>query len=171
MRRIVRFAVLVVVSMAAGCGTGWIGSDMSASPSDASSGRTPAQTAPTAQQSAGSPAAKADAPAAGAVAGLPAGWEVAPRGDYTARQAGGRVTITATGESPTAGYQVKLFESPLKIWPPQFILAHKKPDGIVAQVITPYEATASFKADRKVATVVVNDASGRRIVNVAQAEK
>src|SRR5688500_14384131 len=82
------------------------------------------------------------------VLGLEPGWELVPGGAmFHATQKGGEVSITARGESPTAGYEVRLIPSPLRIWPPQYLLAHKKPDGVVAQVITPFHVTAVFKAE------------------------
>ena len=85
---------------------------------------------------------------------------------YTAQQTGDTVTITAKGESSTAGYQVKLVESMLRIWPPQHMLAMKKPDGMVAQVITPFEVSKSFKSTDPLKTIVVTDAEGRHEVEV-----
>ena len=179
MRNRVFVALLALVATAAaGCGGSSSGGGAgSGGASAASPGQSPAGSPPRAAKAATTtapsaatptPAAKAETSNAQATAGLPAGWEIAPRANYTARQAAGQVTITAEGESPTTGYQVKLIQSPLRIWPPQWILAHKKPDGMAGQAITPFKETASFKADRKVATIVVNDASGRRIVSVAQ---
>jgi hypothetical protein len=172
-----RIAVSVVLfasfAIAAGCGSSGKGSDSSGdSPAtQPAASRADSPASPTASPPASpAKAAKADEPATRQVFGLPAGWELAPRANYTARQSPGQVTIRANGENPTGGYEVKLFESPLRIWPPQWMLAHKKPDGPATQAITPFEATASFKSDRKVATVVVNDAGGRRLVNVAQAQ-
>ena len=184
MRNVLTFVLVGVVATATGCGSGGGGAgsggnDGSGSSSDPpAASRADAPASPTASPSTSPPNAakasptttKADRPSTQPVLGLPAGWEIAPRADYTARQAAGQVTITARGENPTGGYAVKLVQSPLRIWPPQWILAHKKPDGPVTQAITPFETSASFKSDKKVATVVVNDASGRRIVNVAQAQ-
>ena len=101
------------------------------------------------------------------VLGLEPGWELVPGGaKLHATQKGGEVSITARGESPTAGHEVKLVPSPLRIWPPQYLLAHKKPDGVVAQVITPYEVTATFKAEDAVKAVKVTDAAGGHSVPV-----
>lgn len=170
-------AVVLVAGASLGCG--------SSGDSDRADSATPAPASKADTSASPAPAAKADAPATKpgqilgvpgqilgvpGLPGLPAGWELAPRTKITGRQASGVVTITASGENPTGGYENQLFESPLRIWPPQFILARKKPDGPATQAITPYQATASFKADRKVATVVVNDASGRSVVSVAQAQ-
>ena len=101
------------------------------------------------------------------VPGLPEGWQLAPGGaTYSARQASDQVTIKAAGESPSAGYEVKLFTSPLRIYPPQFILGRRPPSGASAQVITPFEATASFKAKDPVRALTVTDAAGRQDVQV-----
>jgi hypothetical protein len=181
MRSVLTFVLLgVAVATVAGCGSGGnTGNDDTGSSGNLSAAsRADAPASPTASPSTSPPNAakasptttKSDRPGTQPVLGLPAGWEVAPRADYTARQAAGQVTITAKGENPTGGYEVKLVQSPLRIWPPQWILAHRKPAGPVTQAITPFETSASFKSDKKVATVVVNDASGRRIANVAQAQ-
>jgi hypothetical protein len=102
------------------------------------------------------------------IVGLQPGWELAPRGEYSAARKAGAVTIRATGESPTAGYEVKLVQSPLRIWPPQWMLARKPPDGIVAQVITPFDVAATFNADEPVRRVVVSDGAGKHTLEVAQ---
>ena len=104
------------------------------------------------------------------IVGLPAGWELVPTATCSASQIPTQVVIKARGESPTAGYEVKLIQSPLRIWPPQWMLARKAPEGAVAQVITPFEVTASFSSGPDtVKTVVVTDAGGRHEVTVDQA--
>ena len=111
-----------------------------------------------------SPAATRD------VLGLPAGWELVPRALYAAGQSAGNVTITAKGQHNTGGLETRLFASPLRIDPPQWMLARKPPppDAMVTQAITPFEATASFKADGPVAAVRVSDAAGLHEVKVEQ---
>ena len=102
------------------------------------------------------------------VFGLGPGFELAPRGTYSATQKAGEVTLTATGDNPTAGYEVKLVQSPLRIWPPQWMLARKRPEGMAAQVITPFSVSASFKSDDPIKAIVVGDAAGRHEVPVQQ---
>jgi hypothetical protein len=98
------------------------------------------------------------------------GWELVPKGTiFTASQTPGDVIVKANGEAPTAGYQVKLVQSPREIFPPEFSLQWKKPEGMVAQVVTPFEVSASFKAGAVVETVTVTDAAGPHTVNVDQA--
>lgn len=109
-----------------------------------------------------------DVPATPGAAGLPAGWEIAPTGTYTAKQERGEVTLTAKGENPTAGYETKLMQSMLRIWPPQYVLIRKKPGGMAGQVVTPFEVSASFKAGEPVKQVVVRDGMGRHEVAVGQ---
>ena len=103
------------------------------------------------------------------VAGLEPGWELAPAEKFVASQASGEVIIKAMGENPTAGYETKLVMSMLRIWPPQYMLARKKPDGMAAQVISPFEVSASFKTTDPIATVIVTDAAGRHEIKVHQA--
>jgi len=104
----------------------------------------------------------------GRVLGLEPGWELVSKANYSAKQKGWEVTVTALGECPTAGYQVKLVQSPLRIWPPQWLLAQKKPDGPVAQVITPFEVESTFKSDDPVEWVKVTDARGGQNVPVTR---
>src|SRR5688500_13524116 len=102
------------------------------------------------------------------ILGVPEGWTLVPTATYSAIQRDGEVTVTATGENPTGGYQTKLYTSPLRIYPPQFILAHKKPDGLATQAFVPFAVTASFKATDAVAAVIVTDGAGKHEVKVTQ---
>ncbi len=110
-------------------------------------------------------------PTGSMVFGLGPGFELAPRAVYSATQKGGEVIIIAKGENPTPGFEMKLVQSPLRIWPPQWMLARKRPDGIVAQVITPFEVTGSFKSDDPINAVRISDAAGRHEIPVEQASK
>jgi hypothetical protein len=103
------------------------------------------------------------------ILGLEEGWELVPSATYTASQTPAEVIIKAMGEHPTAGYETKLVMSPLRIYPPQWVLAQKKPDGPVPQVITPFEATASFNARDPVKEVQITDRAGKHAVPVDQA--
>jgi hypothetical protein len=103
------------------------------------------------------------------VAGLEPGWELAPTAKYVASQTSGEVIIKAMGENPSGGYETKLVMSMLRIWPPQYMLARKKPDGMATAVMTPFEVSASFKATDPIPQVIVTDAAGRHEVKVDQA--
>ena len=103
------------------------------------------------------------------VLGLDPGWVLVNQAEYTASQAPNEeVTIRATGTHPSAGYETKFVVSPLRIYPPQWLLAMKRPDGSVAQVLTPFDVTASFKANNQIAKLHVTDADGQHDVNVEQ---
>ncbi len=95
------------------------------------------------------------------------GWEMTS-GRYQAFQSGGVVRIVATGSSPSAGYEVRLVMRPVRIYPPQFALYSKAPEGMAAQVITPFEICTQFNAGEPVAEVTVFDADGRHQVEVVQ---
>jgi hypothetical protein len=88
--------------------------------------------------------------------------------EYEAEQSGGKVTLTANGEHPTAGWKVTFEELPIRIFPPQFRLVCYPTDEIVAQVITPFEASTSFDSDDPVKQVIVHDQNGQHKVTVQQ---
>jgi hypothetical protein len=94
-----------------------------------------------------------------------AGWE-AGAATYTARQEGGDVVVTATGANPTASFKTQLAREPEKIFPPRLAFYRKPPDGIAAQVITPFTVCATFKASRRVSAVTVRDSKGEHRVPV-----
>ena len=98
-----------------------------------------------------------------------AGWELVPQAVYAVSQTPGDVLVKAFGENPTAGYEVRLALSPEKIYPPQYLLYRKKPEGMAAEVITPFEICVSFKADRKIDFITITDAAGQHRVKVDQA--
>jgi hypothetical protein len=111
----------------------------------------------------------APAPPPQGILGVPDGWALVKKAEYTASQTPGDVTVVARGEHSTGGYEAKLVESPLKIWPPQYLLVCKKPDGPATQVISPFEVKATFKTKELVKKVVVTDAAGKHEVKVDQA--
>ena len=115
------------------------------------------------------PMSSSAAAASSKIPGFGPDWELVPHANYTASQTPGEVIIKATGENPTAGYETLLVDSMLRIWPPEFRLARKKPEGMAAQVITPFEVVASFKATDPIPQVVVHDAAGRHEIKVDQA--
>lgn len=85
---------------------------------------------------------------------------------YSAAWEKGKVTITAAGSHPTAGYRIFFEQSMLMIYPPEFILKHQRPEGMAATVITPFSVHASFKADEKPQAITIHDAKGRNRVVV-----
>jgi hypothetical protein len=104
------------------------------------------------------------------ILGLDEGWELGPGGTkYSASQTPGEVILKATGQHLTGGYETKLVMSPLRIYPPQWMLAVKKPTGLVTQALTPFEVTASFKANEPVKALHVSDAAGKHEVAVDRA--
>jgi hypothetical protein len=84
-------------------------------------------------------------------------------GTYTATQFGGLVTIFAVGSHPTTGY--KVYFQPYRV-PNTYALIHKRPQGIVAEHITPFAVSTSYFSARKVDSVLVIDALGKHQVPV-----
>jgi len=109
-----------------------------------------------------------NAPASQQVLGLPDGWELAPAATYSASQTADEVTLKARGEHPAANYEAKLFPSPLRIWPPQYLLGRHQTGEIGAQVITPFETSASFNSTDPVQQLRVSDAAGGHDIQVMQ---
>ena len=105
----------------------------------------------------------------GKVRGLKAGWELAPRASYSASQSVGAVTLRAQGENPLTNFETKLFQSPRRIFPPQYLLAHRRTGEAGGGAMTPFDVTATFPASDVVAAVIVRDASGDARVPVDQA--
>jgi hypothetical protein len=87
---------------------------------------------------------------------------------YRAQQVPGAVLIFADGMHPTSGYQAFFEQSPIDVFPPEFILWHVAPSGIVLQVLTPFTVYTSFKTTGQVERVAVHDANGRHEVGVEQ---
>lgn len=85
---------------------------------------------------------------------------------YSAVWEKGKVTITAAGSHPTAGYRVFFEQSMLMIYPPEFILKHQRPAEMAATVMTPFSVQTSFKADEKPQAITIHDAKGRNRVVV-----
>lgn len=99
------------------------------------------------------------------------GWALAPRANYRAYVAAdGSIHLHASGDCPTAGWEVALAQRPTRIFPPEHQLLVKPPGGIVAQVITPFERCVKVRASPdQVNSLRVFDAEGRVDVDVAPA--
>ncbi len=78
----------------------------------------------------------------------------------------GIVLVTAEGMTPRAGYRVRLETSPMSVFPPEFNLQWLPPEGLAADMMTPFCVQAKFDAEEPVERVIVHDASGRHEVKV-----
>ena len=87
-------------------------------------------------------------------------------GSYRAEQVSGAVIINADGETFTSGYKVWLQESMIDVFPPDFALYCQPPDGMAADVMTPFHVQAEFPAEEGVRHVTVRDADGAHTVPV-----
>lgn len=90
------------------------------------------------------------------------------RASYRAEQALDTVIIFAMGWHPTPGYYDFFEQSPIRIFPPQFILRTIPPGGMVPQVLTPFAIWVMFGASEPVKTVTVHDADGAHEIKVEQ---
>jgi hypothetical protein len=92
-------------------------------------------------------------------------------GSYHAQQIGQTVIVVATGAHATSGFQVFLEQSPIDVFPPEFTLWHKKPSGVVLQVITPFSVSAHFATSQPVGKITVHDANGTQTITVQSASE
>lgn len=90
------------------------------------------------------------------------------RATYSAQQVPGAVIIFAMGCHPTSGFIDFFEQSPLRIFPPQFIFRTIPPTGIVLPVLTPFSIWVMFEASEPVKTVTVHDADGAHEIKVEQ---
>ena len=93
------------------------------------------------------------------------------RASYQAQQAHDAVVIFAFGCHPTPGYTDFFEESPIDVFPPQFIFRSIPPCVIVPQVVTPFAIWVMFGASEPVKTVTVHDADGAHEITVEQEAK
>ncbi len=93
------------------------------------------------------------------------------RANYFAQQAQDAVIIFAFGVHPTPGYIDFFEQSPVEVFPPEFIFRSIPPGGFFPQLMTPFAIWVAFGANEPVKTVTVHDADGAHQINVEQAPK
>jgi hypothetical protein len=93
------------------------------------------------------------------------------RASYRAEQARDAVIIFAFGWHPTPGYVDFFEQSPIDIFPPQFIFHTIPPSGMWPQVLAPFAIWVMFGASDPIKTVTVHDADGPHEVPVEQMSK
>jgi hypothetical protein len=59
-----------------------------------------------------------------------------------------------------------IWESPLAVWPPEFVLGRCRSDVVCPEVITPYSTSEYFATGARPDQVIVHDRSGRREVAI-----
>ena len=84
----------------------------------------------------------------------------------TAIQEAGVVTLRAAGVNGTSGYTTRLVRSAQAAFPPEWILQNEAPRGPAAQVLTPFETSATFRSEDPVDAVTVMLGQERRTVPV-----
>ncbi|MGI9484519.1 MAG: hypothetical protein ACR2RF_01295 [Geminicoccaceae bacterium] len=86
--------------------------------------------------------------------------ELANRSSMRILQCDGTILICAEGDLPSPGFEIKIEQSPLRIFPPQFNIVRCRQPGVFPQVITPYRICKSFPLGDKVPEITVNHAEG-----------
>jgi hypothetical protein len=90
------------------------------------------------------------------------------RGAYLAQQVAGSVLIIAFGKHETSGYKVRFRDTPIAVFPPEFVLAHTAPSGPSADAETEFVVYTTFPSSNPVKSVVVHDAVGKHTIKVEQ---
>ena len=93
------------------------------------------------------------------------------RASYRAEQAQDTVIVFAFGWHPTPGYADFFEQSPIDVFPPEFIFRSIPPGGFWPQVLTPFAIWVAFGASEPVKTVTVHDADGPHQITVEQMSK
>lgn len=70
--------------------------------------------------------------------------------------------ITVHGSFPESCWEVRIEESRLTVWPPEFILTRCRTGDVCPQVITPFHATEYFRLGTRPDQVFIHDENGRR---------
>ncbi len=96
------------------------------------------------------------------------GYKELGRAEFRAQQVPGAVIIFAEGWHPTSGYVDFFEQSPIDIYPPEFILWQIAPTGPTLDVITPFAIWVMFGAKEIIKTVRVTDADGTHEIKVEQ---
>ncbi|MEM7042053.1 MAG: hypothetical protein AAF543_04500 [Pseudomonadota bacterium] len=86
--------------------------------------------------------------------------ELANRSSIRITQCDGNILICAEGDLPSPGFEVKIEQSPLRIFPPQYNIVRCRLPGVFPQVITPYKICRSFPLGDKVPEITVHHAEG-----------
>jgi hypothetical protein len=93
------------------------------------------------------------------------------RANYFAQQAQDAVIIFAFGLHPTPGYADFFEQSPIDVFPPEFIFRSIPPGGFFPQLMTPFAIWVAFGASEPVKTVTVHDADGAHKITIEQMPK
>lgn len=79
---------------------------------------------------------------------------------------GDGLIISAQGTLPATCWEARIDESPLDIWPPEFILSQCSTAAPCLEVLVPYHVSESFPLGSRPDEIGVYDADGRRTVEV-----
>ncbi|HEX8204427.1 MAG TPA: hypothetical protein VF587_00060 [Solirubrobacteraceae bacterium] len=87
------------------------------------------------------------------------------------RQAGatwaeGQLRIQVAGEVHESCWSVDIEQSPMDIWPPQYVVSRHRTSSICAEVFTRYVAAESFTVGSRPESVVLHHAGGEMEVRV-----
>jgi hypothetical protein len=79
-----------------------------------------------------------------------------------------KLTVTASGMNPTLGWKNELSILPFDVYPPEFRFTQTPPQGIAAQLVTPFSVSITTEAATQIDHIFVTDSTGRYRVPVIE---
>ena len=92
--------------------------------------------------------------------------ELADVGQASATWTEGQLRVQVAGEVHESCWTVDIEQSPLDIWPPQFVVNRRRTDAICAEVFTRYVVAESFPLGARPDSIVLHHAGGEMNVPV-----
>lgn len=65
------------------------------------------------------------------------------------------VVVSVTGMASTPGRKVSLKKAAITVFPPEFMLVEKPPQGVTIPILVPFAAYAKFKSKERVSAVKI----------------
>lgn len=100
----------------------------------------------------------------------PGSWQLAERTSLQAWRIGPFVLLVAEGTIPTPGFEVRITQNPIRIFPAQYDLQQRARPGIWPQVVTVYREAAIVRHPREIDTITVHHAAGTDTVDIGTPE-
>lgn len=86
--------------------------------------------------------------------------ELSDRTEIRVFHCDGEILVTATGDAPDSGWDVKIEQSPLRIFPAQYNLMRCRRPGIHLPVVTPFKVARAFPMAESVPEITVHHREG-----------
>ena len=82
------------------------------------------------------------------------------------RSEASKITLYATGHTPTTGYNPRFVANPTVTSPPSFCFDNPRPHGIQGNIMAPFDISATFAYPGGLDVVTISDSSGSHQVKI-----